>query len=378
MGKEWWKKQTDRIYEKTSPYISRFKLFVSVFPGVGTVFLIFMKPRIVKSWQMMIQFWFDPGNLPQGSRGFYHIDWVVVVYFLFVIIWIGATSLFILSEANQSKRSRDEAKKQLENVKTEINAAIHNAPNPAIFQMHETLYRAIFNDFQALKEKLGTVSHDQHTELYKGTFRSVLKKIVLLTQTFSGNSEAIYGANLMGYLPMKKYRSTIEKLRGEKKSWIYWKDAKPENVRGVLHTLPELIIDDKPPVTAVTIPVLGYNNTAPGALEAAYGLTAVVVPNTAKLTDPENKARQDPFFEKNPHIRSFVSISIPVNGVFDDPKNSNKVSLLTGILNIDCSKIFCLGKEDKYYYTYFSLMLPIAYLFSPHLEEYINLTCEPE
>lgn len=376
----WLMKFSSNFKNWTKKNNSKIKVAVSIYPGLAAVLLAFFKDYIIDKTTNAFLYIKAIGT-PDYDE--YTINWWVFVYWSLVFVWVYFYFKAILNESDTNKK----------NI-ADITSAIHNAPNPEIFLTYKIMIEQIFDDVQALKENIKDV-RSKHTDqakvkeillqTYATTFRLILGKVCELAQSFSGKSDAIYGANIMRFIPAdnEKHLAEINNLK-EKGGWIHYEMVDTNNyIEGVVTVLPDLVYpgSQQRTVPQVTLPIFKNNGSdeeflLPGACYAVkYGTS--IINDTAHEYDTRDlstKKEAAQFFTGvGASIKSICSINIPFpNRSIKKLRAENKI-LTIGVLNIDCDKRNVLSTEEKYYSTFFSLLKPITQLLATRLAQYFEL-----
>jgi hypothetical protein len=196
---------------------SKIKVAVSIYPGLAAVLLAFFKDPITEKTSNAFQYIRALGASPYNT---YQLNLWVLIYWLFLLIWVYFYFKAILNESETNRK----------NI-SDITGAIHNAPNPEIFVTYKVMIEEIFDDVQALKENIKEVQASEIEEAqiknilietYETTFQLILKKVCNLAQSFAGKTDAVYGANIMRFIPAdnEAHIAEIDTLKAEKDGYI--------------------------------------------------------------------------------------------------------------------------------------------------------------
>lgn len=341
------------------------KFIVSVYPGFAAVILAFYREPIINSSRHAAHYL---QRMP-GTKG-YTIDGWVLLYWVLLICWIICYFTFVTNESEGNKKNISENQQMLD----QINVAIHYAPDPKTFSFSLLKVGNIFTRLQELNLNKKNMP-DKHEALFEKAFVGILELISEITKGFAKKTKAKYTANLMYYIEGNKNNLPyIQKLKSNTAKWAYSKRTEVESVVFVLHGIKEIneaVIPDFPDIAlAVCKEELDgeLNIKIPGAPDAVYN-EFVVTNSFEELYSASGKFKDDVknafklHFEKST-VNSFISIRIP------DPDDPSLPCL--GVINIDCTETYPLGREGSYYETYYSLLNPIIFLISRHFKDYLK------
>lgn len=362
--------------------------FTAIFPAIAAIALTFKKDIITYSTGLCWDYW--TGLFTKSPKQHYTINYWVLLYWGIIGLWIWVYYKFILFERDAGKRKTEENEKSieanrlhLEEIKNEINSAIHHAPNPNVFKEYVVRLQGIYNAIQSLEEGLKTNPSDV-LGLYNLTFKLILQNICMLTSSFSKKSNSSYGSNIMVYLPNNdEYRHIIEYYRSEKKRWLHFKEWEVKYVEGILVGIEELIYSEAGrTVPSVVLPIVRTHihgkeqrillSGAPNALFLGQSIVNSTLTDYVCPNDIVAGEAVDFFNGDGKDIRSIFSINIPIYGTSSTTlkgvENERKAGM--GVINIDCSQEYLIGRDDTYYVTYSALLLPIVQMTAPHLSQY--------
>lgn len=389
-------KVTNPFFAKLSKSTPAWKWLASTYTGIAAVILLFFQKEIRDYSKYGFEY---IGYILEINEDVnvaeYKFNFWVSLYWVFLIIWIIAYIIFVVLEARSSRVNSEKNEKLFADLKS----TLLGAPDPEVFKRYVVVYKDVYDLFVYLKWKSNQVALSISD--YNDVFRKVLEKIANLTHAFTGSKQGVvYGANIMIYIPNTPQLSDfIQMLRNDQAKWIHYKAIHDITLfSGVLHGVPYLKVEDhritedvqaedkrrvifKRTVPSVNLPILkpeAGHKTIPGACAAATQdlKNQFVMVDVLKVDDyfsnlyPEQRLESLNFFTgEGKGIRSFFSIRIP------DPNTPENISpeSFTGVLNVDCSEEFLLGKDPEYYDTYLSFLRPISSLFAPFMHEYLRL-----
>jgi hypothetical protein len=341
------------------------KAIVSIYPGIATVGLLFLKDKIIEETGNFTRF------VNQSDNIHYTVGWIVLFYWLLLIFWVFCYFTFVTNESTLNKINNSNLK-----------SAIFRAPNPKIYSDYRDF-------FDKIKHLLFQIDYeDVLNETNRKYISEILATISELTNTFMNKTEngIIYGVSIMFYVHTKSgaNKEIIEKLKADEYDWIHFKAYDVSLINGVLCLVPELCFTKEKTVKEVPKIVLPIVYTAgidsniikrqniPGASTAALLLQDVF--NTRDENHYKHLAKDEVINAKNywenrlPNIGSVFSLSIPYDRFYEDTEALN----IIGVLNIDCTKENILGIDSEYHVTFGALMHPIMHQLSSFLSVYYD------
>lgn len=310
---------------------------------------------------------------------------LIILFWLAVLFWIGLYFKTIFDENDANKKNIEDNKDFLTQIKSELNSAIHNAPNPNIFDYFLIRLEAIYETIQLLDLRIKT--EGPSTALYRSSINDILKEICNITKSFSGHVDTVYSANIMYYIynndKNRPFIITLKEKEENAVNWIYHKAIDIRYVKFVLHSISELNTHDSTlPYTPISLAGCTEHDKKtdimiPGAPLAALNgldlLNSTEVKEFAHLKPEIRDAAIEYFSNRGEEIQGLISMRIPKPGL---PKgvvqNSPKLAIL-GVINIESDTTYPIGSEFGYSSTYYSLINPILIILAPVLESYFLL-----
>jgi hypothetical protein len=326
------------------------------------------------------------------------VFWILqIVYIIFSIRIFKYQQIINEQKDVENKRLIEETseagKSHMNIIKDEIRSAIFNAPNPDIFVKYQFLLAEIIDDIQNLNFFLKTSKGEntplnERVEICQGAIVPLLARIAEFAKYFANKPDAMFGSNIMQYIHNIENinNQKIDEIRAdESRHSIYFHEFKTSHLRGILISdlrlmHPGIKIQEGKTVDrmipAVLLPILiekSEDKEIPGACKALTDNATVVVND---LLDEKNygaEARKKGmafFAGQGKDIRSVISITIPRVTPYNPQDNNN--ATIIGVLNIDCSLTYPLGKDLQFLDTFKSLLKPISYILAHPFQEYID------
>lgn len=302
-----------------------------------------------------------------------HVAWDAVAFWILTMLWARLLYLRLSADDEQMQRRT-----------MTLLQAIHRAPNLLVVRDYPSEY------YRRIAEILDTSASD--SGLSDGELamriaynvRSALTVAAQMARTFARAESAVYGANIM--LVANRAQFTDSLLR----RLVFHDPKNAGSLIGMLYLPEELLVSRTSdastpreiPLIALPVPAgvtdlirgtnaRGEKLALPGAPTALLGGDPSVYMDVSELAreceDFAKPIRTDIAHYFSPsgqgkHIGSFASFRLSA-----DPNAP------VGVLNIDSSQPYVLGRDREYYVTFYALIEPLLHLFRRQVEAYARL-----
>lgn len=352
-------------------------IFVSLFLAFGQDSIGISTVKFFRAISSLLSGKLSENYTPNGLAILFWVLQIAYILFFIRLVW---------NEDMIAEKKLQESRDYMKEIKEEIRGAIHNTPDPEIFTSFQFLFNRIFDEVQQMEFLLKNKAqnNDDRFKIYTETFKAILKTVCELTRQFARKgTDYCYGANLMIFISndqTEESKRVIERFKDDTDMWVYLHDIEIRQFQGLLVCVKDLMFSDSNSRTVipVVLPLIKANNDKrriPGACQAVKkGANAVVINDVMVESEFGDHVREDGlrfFSTRGANVKSFLSVHIPVATITDEKSKAS--TTFSGVLNVDCNKEFLLGVDKEYAETYFTLLRPIAYLFSQYLPEYREL-----
>jgi hypothetical protein len=418
----WWRVWGSKNSELDFYLLERttfWKLLASTYTGLAAVITLAFRTEILnstKSWMSPVIVEFVKAN----------ISFIVLFYWISLIVWVVIYYFFVSAESKKSKMNSDTMQEHISNLNSsqqtlmkelseaqnrliqaqhserkktaeenkalnekinesytnslrDLDAAIHYAPNKKVFSEYFEQYSYICNSID--QYECDKSERELSLKYYDTFFTKILSFIRTIVSVFSRKELDIIGANLMVYIDSNGNQDVIHKLKSDQEQFIYFNRYEMKYFRGVLRSIPELIVSGNPDrkIPPLTLPVLHTDDESdriPGACQAYRAGWTIVhdIQEFEVSREHIQKVSKKLFEGKAKGIKSIISFNIPKVKKSKNELETHNFSKQVGVLNIDCSEPYPLGdKQYRYDVTLNCLIAPIARMLSQPLEEYAKL-----